>query len=102
MRMGSDRQFQEAWSNQGLIDTPAVQELRKAVMDHCLKRLEKYVVPVSWADKADSNTDDLSRLLTDPGRARVSAAVANLVDNEEVELLDYSKRLIDLLNERGL
>jgi len=99
---GSDEDFQEASSrNQGLIDTPAVRQLNKAVMDHCLKRLEKYVVPVSWVDKADSNTDDLSRLLTDPGRARVSAAVANLVDNDQIELLDYSKRLVNLINERS-
>jgi hypothetical protein len=94
---GSDEDFQEASSrNQGLIRTPAVQQLDKAVMDHCLKRLEKYVVPVSWVDKADANTEDLSRLLTDPGRARVSAAVANLVDNEQVELLDYSRRLVGI------
>jgi signal transduction histidine kinase len=99
---GSDEDFQEASSrNQGLIDTPAVQQLRKAVMDYCLKRLEKYVVPVSWVDKGDANAEDLSRLLTDPGRARVSAAVANLADNEQVELLDYSKRLVDLINERS-
>lgn len=99
---GSDEDFQEASSrNQGLIDTPAVKQLHKAVMEHCLKRLEKYVVPVSWADKADANSEDLSRLMTDPGRARVSAAVANLVDNDEVKLLAYSKRLIDLINERS-
>lgn len=99
---GSDENFREASSrNQGLVVTPAVNELRKAVMEHCLKRLEKYVVPVSWVDKADANTDDLSRLMTDPGRARVSAAVAALVDNDDVELLDYSKRLITLINERS-
>jgi signal transduction histidine kinase len=99
---GPDSDFQEASSrNQGLIETPAVRELHKAVMEHCLKRLERYVVPVSWADTGDAKTDDLSRLLTDPGRARVAAAVAGLVDNDEVELLDYSKRLIGLINERS-
>ncbi len=99
---GSDENFQEASSrNQGLIETPAVGQLRKAVMDYCLRRLEKYVVPVSWVDKGDADTADLSRLLTDPGRARVSAAVANLVDNDDVELLEYSRRLIGLLNERS-
>ena len=99
---GSDEDFQEASSrNQGLIDTVAVQQLRRAVMENCLKRLEKYVVPVSWVDKADANTDDLSRLLTDPGRARVSAAVASLVDNDQIELLEYSRNLIDLINERS-
>lgn len=99
---GSDEDFQEASSrNQGLIETPAVVQLQKAVMEHCLKRLEKYVVPVSWKDQADGNTDDLSRLMTDPGRARVTAAVANLVDNDKVHLIEYSKRLIDLINERS-
>src|SRR5258708_8462973 len=85
----------------GFNETHEVKQLHKAVMDHCLKRLEKYVVPVSWPDKGDANTDDLSRLLTDPGRARVSAAVANLVDNDEIELLDYNKQLVSLLNERS-
>lgn len=99
---GSDEDFQEASSrNQGLIDTPAVRQLRKAVMEHCLKRLEKYVVPVSWMDKADGETEDLSRLMTDPGRARVTTAVANLVDNDKVRLIEYSKRLVDLINERS-
>jgi len=32
-------------------------------MDYCLKRLEKYVVPVSWVDKEDANAEDLSRPL---------------------------------------
>jgi signal transduction histidine kinase len=99
---GSDENFQEASSrNQGLIETPAVKQLQKCVMEHCLKRLEKYVVPVSWVDNADAKTEDLSRLLTDPGRARVSAAVASLVDNDDIDLLEYSRRLITLLNERS-
>jgi signal transduction histidine kinase len=99
---GSDIDFQEASSrNQGLIDTPAVRQLREAVMKHCLQRLEKYVVPVSWVDPDDANTGDLSRLMTDQGRARVTKAVASLVDNDEVELLDYSKRLVSIVNERS-
>lgn len=99
---GSDVDFQEVSSrNQGLIETPAVIQLQKAVMDHCLKRLEKYVVPVSWVDKTDALTDDLSRLMTEPGRVRVTAAVASLVDNDKVQLIEYSKRLIDLINERS-
>ena len=99
---GSDDEFQEASSrNQGLIETPAVEQLHKAVMEHGLKRLEKYVVPVSWSDKADATAEDISRLMTDPGRARVSAVIANLVDNDKVQLIEYSKRLVDLINERS-
>ena len=99
---GTDADFQEASSrNQGLIDTQAVRQLQRCVMEHCLKRLERYVVPVSWVDKADADAEDISRLLTDPARARVAAAVAKLVDNDQVELLDYSRRLIGILNERS-
>jgi len=99
---GSDDDFQEASSrNQGLIETPAVKQLQKAVMDRCLKRLENYVVPVSWIDTADGESSDLSRLLTEPGRARVTEAVGKLVGKKNIELVEYSKRLIGLLNERS-
>ncbi|OAI54266.1 hypothetical protein AYO47_03250 [Planctomyces sp. SCGC AG-212-M04] len=99
---GDETQFQEASSrNQGLIETAAVQELRECFLDYCLKRLERYVVPVTFVDKEDRNTEDVSRLLTDPGRARVALAVAKLVDNDGVELLQYSKRLIGILSERS-
>lgn len=98
----SEGEFQEASSrNQGLIESAGVAQLRKAVLEHGLKRLEKYVVPVSWADKSDSETEDLSRLLTDSGRARVAAAVAGLVEREDIELLEYSKTLIALVGERA-
>jgi signal transduction histidine kinase len=99
---GTDENFQEASSrNSGLIETIAVQQLRKCVREHCLKRLERYVVPVTFIDKEDKNTSDVSRLLTDPGRARVAAAVAKLVDSQEVELIEYSQKLISILDERS-
>lgn len=99
---GSDEQFKEASSrNSGLIETPAVSQLRRCFIEHCLKRLEKYIVPVTFVDKEDKNTEDVSRLLTDPGKARVTSAVAKLVGAKGVELINYSKRLVDLLNERS-
>lgn len=99
---GGDVDFQEASSRDaGLIETPTVIQLRKCFRDYCLIRLERYVVPVTFVDKEDKNTSDVSRLLTDPGRARVAAAVAKLVDDKNVELLEYSKRLIGILNERS-
>lgn len=99
---GTDLDFGEPSSrDQGLIDSPAVRQLKRCVVKHCLMRLEKYVVPVSWVDKADADAADLSRLLTDPGRERVSAAVAALIDNDNVELIEFSRKLIGLLNERS-
>lgn len=99
---GSEHDFNEASSrNTGLIETPAVKALRECFMDQCLKRLERYVVPVTFADKEDRNTSDVSRLMTDPGRARVASAVAKLVDSSDIELLEYSQRLIGILDERS-
>lgn len=99
---GSDKLFQEASSrNQGLIESPAVRELWKCFREHCLKRLEKYVVPVSWSDKAEADASDLSHLLTESGKAKVTEAVARLIDTDEIELLEYSQKLISLVNERS-
>jgi signal transduction histidine kinase len=100
--VGRDEDFQEASSrNSGLIETPAVQELWKCFRDHCLIRLERYVVPVTFVDKEDKLTSDVSRLMTDPGKARVAAALAKLVDDKNVELLEYSQRLVGILSERS-
>lgn len=99
---GNDEHFQEASSrDSGLIATPAVLQLRKCVQEYCLKRLERYVIPVTFVDKQDRHTSDVSRLLTDPGRARVANAVAKLVDSDEVELLEYNKELVGILDERS-
>ena len=99
---GMNNGLEEASSrNTGLVDSPAVNQLRTCFEELCLKRLERYIVPVTFEDKEDRNTDNISRLLTDPGRARVTIAVAKLVDNSEIELLDYSRRLIGLLHSRS-
>lgn len=99
---GTEEQFKEASSrNQGLIETAAARAMRDCFWEFCLKRLERYVVPVTWVDAGEKFSDDLSRLLTDSGRARVAAAVARLVDNPEVEVVEYSRKLINILNERS-
>lgn len=97
---GEANLFQEASSrNAGLISTPAVAQLKACFWSHCIKRLERYVVPVSWSAKDDLET--LALVETDSGRARVTAAVAHLIGSEDVKVIDYSTRLIDTLNERS-
>jgi signal transduction histidine kinase len=99
---GTEEHFKEASSrNQGLVQTPAVTAMSLCFWEHCLKRLERYVVPVTWADSAEKTSEDLSRLMTDSGRARVTNAVAHLINSEDVEVIQYSKRLINVLNERS-
>jgi signal transduction histidine kinase len=99
---GSDMLFKEASSrNQGLISTPAVSQLHALFKKYCLQRLERYVVPVTWADKTDADLDTIAALDADAGRARVTAAVAGLIGSDDVELLDYSRRLVSLISERS-
>lgn len=99
---GDEGDFREASSrNAGLVESPAVVELRKCFMEKCLKRLEKYVVPVTFADLEDKQSGDITRLLTPHGRARVTEVVARLVDDKQIELLEYSQRLIQLISERS-
>ena len=58
--------FDESTSrDQGLIRTPQVEELIDFVRDMCVRRLERYVVDISWKDKFDKNTADTSRIKLD-------------------------------------
>lgn len=99
---GSEEDFKEATSrNQGLIRTAAYVELKECFSEKCLKRLERYVVGVSWPDKGEKNASDLSRLLNDPGRARVTEVVAQIARAKHVELLSYSPRLVQILDEKS-
>ena len=100
--VGDEYTFQEASSrNQGLIRNDASEALRSFVMKKCIQRLEAYVVPVSWQEKADGHLSDLSLINTDQGRARVAESLANLVEGQDLELLEFSDRLIQVVNERS-
>lgn len=99
---GSDDHFRESTSrNQGLIDTPAYQELTDCFDDKCLRRLERYVVGVNWKDALDLEVEDASRLRGDNASARITAIVTQLAGTEGVELLDYNQELVRILNERS-
>lgn len=99
---GSADKFKESSSrDQGLINTEAYRELRLLFMDKSVKRLESYVVNVSWKDKLDADADDLSRIMTDLGKSRVVEVIAKLVSGSDIELLEYSEELIDTVNERS-
>jgi signal transduction histidine kinase len=100
--VGSDEHFREATSrNQGLIDTPASRQLDDCFDEKCFRRLERYVVGVNWKDALDLTTEDASRLRGDTASARITAIVAQLAGTDGVELLDYNRELVRLLNERS-
>ncbi|ASY78664.1 hypothetical protein BJK05_01035 [Pectobacterium polaris] len=99
---GSEENFRESTSrDQGLIGTPAYAELKECLWDKCIRRLESYVVGVSWQDSLDSTTEDISRLTGDKAKARIIEIVSKLANGEEVSLIRYSKNLITILNEKS-
>jgi signal transduction histidine kinase len=99
---GADIDFKESSSrDQGLIHTPAYEELLDCFHEKCLKRMERYVVDISWKDKADKNFEDVTRMMGDKASARITDMVARLSNGEGVELLDYNPRMIRVLNERS-
>lgn len=99
---GSDEVFRESTSrDQGLIQTPAYEELEDCFDEKCFRRLERYVVGVSWKDGLDLDVDDASRLRGDNASARITSLVSQLAGTEGVELLDYNHDLVRILNERS-
>lgn len=99
---GSEELFRESTSrDQGLIETQAYIQLKDCFWEKCLKRLENYVVGVTWIDKLDSTQEDISRLTGDTARARIINVVSKLANGKEITLLEYSPNLIGLLNEKS-
>ena len=94
--------FEEATSrNQGLIRTPAVAELIDCVRDKCVRRLERYVVDITWKDRYDKKMADMSRIKLDESSALVAQLVSRLAATEGVELLDYNPELVRIVDEKS-
>lgn len=98
---GDDHLFKEASSrDQGLVQTLASTEMQNCLWEKCLKRLEKYVVDVTWADQLDKNREDSSGLESAPARARIIECVSELVNGKNITLIDYSHDLVDILSDK--
>ena len=94
--------FEEATSrNQGLIRSPEVADLIKCVLDKCVRRLERYVVDITWKDQYDKDTDDISRMKLDESSALVARLVSRLAATEGVELLAYNPELVRIVDEKS-
>ena len=94
---GPESKFKESSSrDRGLVETPASIQLYDCVLKKCLKRLETYVVGITWQDKIDKDYDTTQRLELDENRSRIIELVTKLSDNKDITLVDYNKNLIDV------
>ncbi len=94
--------FDEATSrDQGLIHTPGVDELITCIVDKCVRRLERYVVNITWKDKFDKDYEDTSRMKLDKSSALITKLVSRLAGTEGISLVSYSKDLVRLVDEKS-
>ena len=94
--------FAEATSrDQGLIRTPEVTELIRFIVEKCVRRLERYVVDITWKDRLDKDVDDTSRVMLDPSSAEITRLVAGLAATKGLEVVSYDRDLVRLVDERS-
>lgn len=99
---GSMEKFRESTSRDGgLIETPSTVALQSLFLDKALKRLEAYLGNVNWADKEDQERHTTAGLKSDAAKARIITAVSKLTASKDVELVDYNKDFIHLINEKS-
>lgn len=98
---GGEDLFREATSrDQGLIETPAYRELHNCFRDKCIKRLESYVVGVTWKDALDKTREDASGLMSAPARARIIELVSALVSAKNIRVIAYNREIVNLLSDK--
>ncbi len=98
---GDESKFKEASSrDKGLVDTLASEQLFK-VVTKCIRRLENYVVGVTWKDKLDKEHDTAQRLSLDENRTRIIDLVLSLSSAKNIELLEYNDNLVNILSEKS-
>ena len=94
--------FDESTSrDQGLIRTPEVEQLITCVLDKCIRRLERYVVDITWKDKFDNDTADTSRMKLDKSSALVAQLVSRLAAAKDLQLIEYNPDLVRIVDEKS-
>ncbi len=94
--------FDEATSrDQGLIQTQQVEELITCVRDKCVRRLERYVVDITWKDQFDKDVADTSRMKLDGSSALITQLVSRLAATQGVKLVDYNPDLVRIIDDKS-
>ena len=92
--------FREASSRDaGLIEDAHARDLYEAIRNKAIIRLERYVVGVTWKDKADQLREDASALSFGETRGRVAQLIGQLAASNSVELEYYDSEIVELFDE---
>lgn len=89
------KMFREVSSRDaGLVADARSRALYRAIRNHMIFRLERYVVGVNWQDSADQERDTAEGLETDRARERVLGIVGALAKSKDLEILYYDRELV--------
>ena len=95
-----NRYFREASSRDGgLIEDARVRDLYDAIRKMAIFRLERYVVGVTWKDKADHLREDASALSIGATRGRIATLVGQLASAKDIVLEYYDPEIIEIFDE---
>jgi len=96
------RMFREASSRDaGLIEDARSRDLYQAILRKAVVRLERYVVGVTWPDRADQDRDDASGLQFGETRGRVAQVVAQLAATRDLNLEYFDPEIVELFDDSG-
>lgn len=99
---GPESKFKESSSRDlGLITTPASEELKDVIFSHVIRRLEAYVVGVTWGDVLDKDYDSPERMFLDDNKDKIISLIAKLANSKDIEILEYSKNIVNSINEKS-
>ena len=94
--------FNEATSrDQGLIDTQEVRELVQCLLEKCIRRLERYVVDITWKDSKDLDVDNTSRMKLDHSSLLITQLVSRLAGTPGLDVVEYNPDLVRIVDEKS-
>ena len=94
--------FEESTSrDQGLINTLEVGQLVTCLLEKCIRRLERYVVDITWRDPEDQKVDDISRMKLDDSSFRITQLISRLADTPGVKVIKYNPDLVRIVDEKS-
>ncbi|MFT6836263.1 MAG: signal transduction histidine kinase, partial [Francisellaceae bacterium] len=85
----------------GLIKNVAYSELENLFKKNALVRLEAYVVGITFKDATDKDKEDSSGIYKEKSRIGVISLINKLVSNEQIEIINYHKELVDIIDEKS-
>lgn len=96
-----DSMFRESSSrDKGLIDTPALVQLKECAL-YLIRKLEAFVVGVSWEDRLDKKEETSARLQLDKNKVKIIRLVKKLSLNKDIHIVDFNRDLVSIIDKRS-